>query len=1125
VLGKTLAEFNRGAAAMEQYQYAQAATAFENVLQAAPDWIAARFNLGLARLNLLGESKGSTDLDAARVAFDAVLAVDPNHLSAQFCLGMYYQHLGDMEKAVAHFRAVYDKDRDDPYVAYKYSETLRAVGQAEEAGQVLEKLVDRNPGFLSAVYAVATQYMRSGQRDKAMPLFERFKKLSSVDLNPSNHSVQQSYGSAGKYYLALGVDNLPLPKPRPETGRRVVFSPETKTLDPKLQAWKWPGGSIGMPGIAVADIDGDGDLDLCLTGLDERGSAAILRNGGGGKFVVSTPLADGVVAACFGDVDNDGTIDLWLGRNGPNCVLLNDGKGNFRRADYKTVAGPDALTHLARLVDLDSDGDLDLLAFRLSQGSVPAAAENRAAASSLFSNNGDGTFADQAAALGLALADKPVAAVVCDDFDNDRDLDLVLFPATGTPLAWVNHRLGEYRLLDAAATGLQVEHVLSANAGDPDKDGNRDLLVFTTEGMQLFRNDGHFHFRPDEDFAARCGALGGTGGQFVDIDNDGDLDIFLPDARRRDGSRGPVLLINQWPENRFVDAAEIDPGIVLAAIRTAGAASGVAADFTGDGRCDLLIAEAGKQPLLLENATPGGHWIELDLAGKRPQDNKSRSNNSAIGARVDVKSAGLYQQFVVGDSAGPTAIPPLRIHAGLGEQTRVDWLRILWPDAVLQAEMELAADRVVPIEELQRKTSSCPYLFAWTGQRFEFVADFGGVGGLGFMIGPRQYATPDPTEYIRIPRLEPRDGQYVLQSLTPLEEVTYFDEAQLIAVDHPQGTQVYPHEMMAIGVPPPEFRVFCIGQPIDPVRAVDHRGRDVTDAVLKIDRVYAGATAPDRRFLGLAEEHFVELDFGDRLEKLPDDARLVLFLHGWVEYGYSATNFAASQAGLRAKAPTISVQRDGRWVELLREVGYPAGLNHTMTVDLSGQLRRGDRVIRVGSNMELYWDRIFLGQHLTQASLHLTTVPPASADLHFRGYPREFSPDGRLPNLCDYENFDRTVGWKLMSGQYTRFGEVGELLRAADDCFVIMGHGEELTLRFPAAAFGRVPEGCCRTFLLKTDSYCKDMDLYTAHPDTVEPLPFHGMSGYPYGPGEHYPETERTQRYRAHYNTRTIHGR
>ena len=70
-----------------------------------------------------------------------------------------------------------------------------------------------------------------------------------------------------------------------------------------------------------------------------------------------------------------------------------------------------------------------------------------------------------------------------------------------------------------------------------------------------------------------------------------------------------------------------------------------------------------------------------------------------------------------------------------------------------------------------------------------------------------------------------------------------------------------------------------------------------------------------------------------------------------------------------------------------------------------------------------------------------------------------------------------------------------------------MGHGEELTLRFAADAFGPVPEGCRRSFLLKTDSYCKDMDLYTAFPDTLEPLPFHGMSGYPYRPDERYPDT------------------
>jgi hypothetical protein len=111
-----------------------------------------------------------------------------------------------------------------------------------------------------------------------------------------------------------------------------------------------------------------------------------------------------------------------------------------------------------------------------------------------------------------------------------------------------------------------------------------------------------------------------------------------------------------------------------------------------------------------------------------------------------------------------------------------------------------------------------------------------------------------------------------------------------------------------------------------------------------------------------------------------------------------------------------------------------------------------------------------------------------------------------------------------MEGKYTRYGEVTELLHAADDCFVIMGRGEELTLRFPVGAFGPVPEGRRRTFILKTDSFCKDMDLYTAHPDTVGPLPFHAMSSYPYGPDEHYPDNQTTRRYRHQYNTRRVAG-
>ena len=719
------------------------------------------------------------------------------------------------------------------------------------------------------------------------------------------------------------------------------------------------------------------------------------------------------------------------------------------------------------------------------------------------------------------MADTAVSSLVSDDFDNDRDMDLILFrEGDRGPLAWVNDRAGAFRLLEGAAIGVSVQEVTSATTADVDKDGRQELLVFAHDGLRLYKNLGGFRFEEDAEFTGRHSALKGTSGQFVDMDNDGDLDLVIADATRRDGDTGPVLLVNDSPERGFFNACEADAGNLFNALRVEQSASCVAADFTGDGLNDVLFAPRGEAPLLIENITQGGHWIALDLQGTASNDQKTRSNNSAIGARVEIKTGGILQQFVVGGSTGPASMAPLRVHAGLGENTQVDWLRILWPDGVLQAELELPADRVSQVTELQRKPSSCPYLFAWNGRHFEFVSDFGGVGGLGFWIGPGRYAAPDPTEYVPIPVLEPRDGKYVLQCLTPLEEVTYFDEAKLIAVDHPEGTAIYPHEMMAVDAPPPPSELFCVREPVEPLAASDDRGVDMTDALRHVDRVYAGASRQDMRFHGVAQEHFVDLDFGEQLRRFQPDDRVILFLHGWVEYSYSSTNYAAHQAGVQLRAPTISVLRDGQWTVLRQEIGYPAGVNHVMTVDLTGQLQPSDRRVRITTNMDLYWDRIFLRGTKVRQQPRCASFRCSMPICTFSAI-REYSPDGRQPNLCDYRNLDRSVGWKLMSGSYTRYGEVTPLLQEADDCFAIMGHGDEVTLEFSAADLPPVPPGFRRSFLLKADSYCKDMDLYTAHPDTVEPLPFHAMSGYPYI-GEAYPETPKTQEYRRLYNTRRI---
>ncbi len=1146
-LAKALAEFHRGAARLEQYDYVKAAQTFAQVVEMVPGWTAAQFNLALAYYNMEGKD-GS--LDKARKICEDILASNPNHLHANFLLGMYYQHLGKMDQAVEHYRKVHAADPDDVYVGYKYAEVLSNLGRNDEATALLQQVVDRDPGFASSHYRLFSLYQRSRQREKAVPLLERFKALSDAELDGKAFTVGNQYSSSGKYYLALGPEGFPVPRPE-SPGPRILFSPEVRTLDAPMKPWKWQGGQIGLPGIAVGDLDGDGDLDLVLCGLNDNGTAAVWLNDGKGGFSRGESLADRVTSPCLGDVDNDGDLDLWLGRAGDDLLLLNDGKGKFAAPKTPVAAAEPHLTSCARLIDLDCDGDLDLLALRFASGSIPATGDAKPAASKLYNNNRDGTYPEVAAKSGVALPETALAAVVYDDLDGDRDLDLMFFPAGKPPIAWVNDRVGRFHLAEAGPMGVAASGAVGATTGDPNKDSRRDLLIFTGGEVHLYLNRGGWKFEPDKDFAARWTRLGGTSGQFADMDNDGDLDLVIADAHRRDGSRGPVLLLNDWPNARFLDAAEVDRGNLLAAIKTKGDAICVIADGNNDGKCDLFLAEMNESPKWIENTTQGGRHLALDLVGTEERGKKSRSNYSAIGARVEVKSGTVVEQFTVGTPSGATAMPPLRVHFGLGPNPDVQWLRILWPDAVLQAELDLAAGRVEKLTEIERKPSSCPHLFAWNGSRFEFISDFGGMGGLGYLVAPGQYAPPDPTEYLPIPRLEPQSGDYVLQVLEPLEEVVYFDEAKLLAIDHPEGTEVYPNEMMAVSVPPPEFEVFCVREPIEPIRAIDHRGQDVTEALRHVDRCYAGATEPDHRFHGFAKEHAVELDFGDRLASARSSARgrglssapsarpeispegrrgpgvwgeggrLVLVLNGWVEYGYSSTNYAAAQAGLHLKAPSVEVFRDGRWVELFHEVGYPAGLQHWMTLDLSGKVLPTDRRFRISSNMELYWDRAFLAVAFG-APATVQEVAAHRADLHCFGYPREYSPDGRRPNLYDYSNVDRYVPWKRMPGLYTRFGDVTELLSKPDDGFVIMGPGEELTLRFPAAALAPVPPGHRRSFLLKTDSYCKDMDLYTACGDTVEPLPFHAMRGYPYPSDQRYPDTDATRRYRRTYNTRQV---
>jgi hypothetical protein len=274
--------------------------------------------------------------------------------------------------------------------------------------------------------------------------------------------------------------------------------------------------------------------------------------------------------------------------------------------------------------------------------------------------------------------------------------------------------------------------------------------------------------------------------------------------------------------------------------------------------------------------------------------------------------------------------------------------------------------------------------------------------------------------------------------------------------------------------------------------------------------------------------HNLTLEFPESVTRLQ---RPVLFLYGWVDFEYSSSNYAASQAGVRLTPPVLELEdKDDRiFRPVLDPMGFPPGLPRMISVDLSDRAPLPTRRLRLRTNMRVYWDQIFIAEPLEEKAasdrVKVNEIKLSGAHLHRRGFPREHSPDGREPRVYDYGILDNTQPFKVMTGDYTRFGGVTDLLTRTDDRFVIFGKGEEVTLEFPVKGLPEVPKGSARSFFLYGNGYCKDMDPHTAFPDTVEPLPFHGMSAYPYPQGETYPDDAEHRDYRKNWNTRRREGR
>jgi len=1055
---------NLGVALLEQFKFKEAADAFKRALQLEPSLALARINLGIALFNV-------PDLPAAQRELQAASTAAPSAPQPPYLLGLAAKTQNKPEEAIGYFQKVLRLDANDVGANVNLGQLYAQQRKYPEAVAVLRTAVAAEPYNATALYNLGTALIRSGQREEGQKVIAQFQELRQ---RGSGTTLGTNYLEQGRYAEAVastGAEPELVDKRTPE----VVFKDATAAMLPAGGDWA-PADVKDGGAVVLFDYDGDGDLDL----LEVAGGKQRLLRNDAGKFVdvsstsgalakTSTGFA---VSAVAGDYDNDGKPDVFILRSLGSALYHNDGNGTFSDATAAAKIGIGAsISWPVAFVDVDHDGDLDLF--------VPGI--------TLLRNDGDKTFSDVTASA--KLAEKVVArAVVPTDFDNRRDIDLLVASDEKISL-WRNLRDGTFRDV-AQETGLgEVKGSRSVAAGDVNKDGFTDF--FFNSG-QLALSDGKERFQlkpiPGDSNAA----------QFVDYDNDGLLDLILVT-----GTKLRVLrnVGDSWSDVTSKAAAEIS---APASPRGRVLASG---DLDGDGDTDLIFgAPGGGLSVARNDGGNANHSLRVGLVAKV-------SNRSAVGSKIEIRAGSLAQKLET-YSAFP-APAPSDIVFGIGNRTGVDAVRVLWPAGIVQAETEIAANKVLSLTELDRKPSSCPYLYVWNGESFEFVTDFMGGGEMGHLDAPGVYNTPDPDEYVRIPSglLKEHKGRFELRVTNELEEAIFFDRMQLIAIAHPQETEVYPNE--GLTVPAQRFRLYTTRDAKPPLDAVDDHGHDVLDRILRIDREY-----PDdfkiHQIRGFADEHTLTL-------RLPDQNRVRLLLTGWTDYAWSSDNLAASQSGKALSLPALQVKdKRGEWKTVIENIGIPVGRPQTVVADLTGKFLSASREVRIVTNMRIYWDQILVDTSGGNFATSLTRLSPTVADLRWRGFSREYSPNGREPMTYDYSQVSFTSPWKVMTGRYTREGDVRELLSTTDDFFVISRPGDELILSFDARKLPPLPKGWKHTFLLYADGFSKEMDINSASPDQIGPLPFHGMSKYPYSWPERYPLTRERQRYLKTYNTRVV---
>ena len=1013
-----------------------------------------------------------TSLTEAPAELKKALDLAPNSFRDRLNYGLALLRAGDKEHAIVELEKAQKQDPSLPHTWFNLGIAYKRDRRYADAVHQFERMIALAPGEPVAHYNLGLLYDLTGRSADALNQFEITAELAPKLVAPRfqifNHYRLADDEAATSRALAAFRSAKEQQKAVDDT-EDMEWCFYAELYDP-AQAHP-PTHDASRPAVLKFEdrkLPGAADAStagLVVLDLNGDGNADLLvwsRRGiliyrHSGEPVTDSGLAD------IKDVISVAAGDFDNDGLPDLCLLTETGahlyhnvKGRF---EPKQVAIPEGRYESAVWLDFDHDYDLDL--FLIGANSV------------LLRNEGDAGFTDYTAHFPFARG-HAIAAAAFRVVPDTKGIDLAVSYADRKAVLYRDQLRG---LFEATPLDAIPQGALELTPFDIDNDSRIDLTFRTGQGTALAMNrEGKFESLP----VSAWGAFA-----LSDLENRGLADLIAPGAVLR--NQGLAKLVKSS-----------SPVPLPAAVAWAHA------DFDADGRDDLAaVTPDGSIHLLLNRTPTANQWLRVALTGVK-------NLKMAAGAEVEVKAGAHYQKQTY------DGVPLL---FGLGMDKAVDTVRISWANGLIQNEPNQAVARTAMMKEAPRLSGSCPMIFTWNGHEFQFITDVLGVAPLGASSGDGNYFPVDHQEYVQIPAeaLRPANGEYEVRITEELHEVSYLDQVRLIALDHPRDVEIFTNEKFK-SPPFPEFRLFGASRRIEPVAAHDDQGRDVLANVLRRDAVYAGGFRHD--YAGVAELHSLTLDFGSNAAPAN---HAVLLLNGWVDWADGSTFLGASQGSNGGLIfPYLQVQdAAGHWKTVIQDMGIPAGKPKTIAVDLTGKFLSASREVRIVTNLCLYWDEIFLSEDNQSPSVRMTPVNLKSADVRLRGFSRAVIHERReQPEAFAYASWTGQPMWNQTPGRYTRYGDVRELVGDVDDRFVIMGSGDELQLRFADRGLPSLPPDWRRDFLLLVDGWAKDADANTAFSQSVEPLPFHAMSAYPYSASEHYPDDARHRAYRRIYNTR-----